>query len=37
MEKKKENKNNKKSSYESRFKKYKQGLRNKGASKKHKP
>jgi hypothetical protein len=33
---KKEN-NNKKASYEAKFKKYKQGLRDKSASKKHKP
>jgi len=33
MEKKKK----KKASYEAKFKKYKQGLRDKGASKKHKP
>jgi hypothetical protein len=36
MEKKKEN-NNKKASYKAKFKKYKQSLRDKGASKKHKP
>ena len=35
MEKKKEN--NKKSSYESRFEKYKQSLRDKGIVKKHRP